>query len=124
MFLGQWTLRGHGQWAVEHTGTGQLLGRAGLHLPERDGWPGLEVGWTLHPDHWGHGFATEAGAAAIDYAFHVLGRDEVVSIIHPDNHASQAVARRLGMSWLEDRVMAWRPTTALGIWQRSRVPGD
>lgn len=123
VFLGQWSLRGHGQWAVEDRRTGRLLGRAGLHQPERDEWPGLEVGWTLHPDHWGRGYATEAGAAAIDYAFDVLGRDEVISIIHPDNHASQAVARRLGLAFVEDRRMAWHPQAALGIWRRRRVPG-
>lgn len=122
-FLGQWALRGHGQWALEDRRTGRLLGRAGLHQPERVDWPGLEVGWTLHPDHWGHGYATEAGAAAIDYAFEVLARDEVVSIIHPDNHGSQAVARRLGLDFVEDRRMAWHPQDALGIWRRRRVPG-
>lgn len=122
-FLGQWALRGHGQWALEDRRTGRLLGRAGLHQPERVDWPGLEVGWALHPDHWGHGYATEAGAAAIDYAFEVLERDEVVSIIHPDNRGSQAVARRLGLDFVEDRRMAWHPQDALGIWRRRRVPG-
>lgn len=121
-FLGQWALRGHGQWAVEERATGHLLGRAGLHQPERVDWPGLEVGWTLHPDHWGNGYATEAGGAAITYAFDTLDRDEVVSVIHPDNHGSQAVARRLGLSWVEDRQMAWHPSEPLGIWRRRREP--
>ncbi len=122
VFLGQWVLRGHGQWAMEERSTGRLLGRAGLHHPERVEWPGLEVGWALHPDAWGQGYATEAGTAAIAYAFETLGRDEVFSVIHPANHASQAVATRLGLSWLEDRQMAWYPTQPLGIWHRRRVP--
>src|SRR6266404_249205 len=59
--LGQWELRGHGQWALEEKASGALVGRAGMHFPERADWPGIEIGWALHPDHWGKGFATEAG---------------------------------------------------------------
>jgi [ribosomal protein S5]-alanine N-acetyltransferase len=120
VFLGQWELRGTGQWALEERATGRLIGRAGLHQPERVDWPGLEVGWTLHPDAWGHGYATEAGRAAIDYAFEVLRRDEVVSIIAATNTRSQAVATRLSLRWVEDRTMAWNPGGPLGIWQLSR----
>ena len=64
LWRGQWALRGTGQWALERRDTGAFIGRAGSHLPERVGWPGLEIGWTLHPDHWGRGYATEAGAEA------------------------------------------------------------
>ena len=121
--LGQWALRGHGQWAVVERRTGRLVGRAGLHQPERPEWPGLEVGWTLTPSAWGHGYATEAGRAAIDYAFDVLDRDEVVSIIAPANTASQAVARRLGLRPVDEREMAWHPGVPLGIWRRRRAEG-
>ncbi|HWD52174.1 MAG TPA: GNAT family N-acetyltransferase, partial [Acidimicrobiales bacterium] len=64
-WLGQWELRGTGQWAVEERATGTLVGRAGLHRPERPDWPGIEVGWVLDPRQWGHGYATEAGAGAV-----------------------------------------------------------
>ena len=60
-FAGQWVLRGTGQWALEEKSTGAFVGRAGTHAPHREDWPGVEVGWTLHPDHWGKGYATEAG---------------------------------------------------------------
>ena len=56
-WLGQWELRGTGHWALQEKATGSLVGRAGLHHPARDDWPGVEVGWTLHPDHWGRGYA-------------------------------------------------------------------
>jgi len=65
VFLGEWALRGTGQWALEERSSGAFLGRAGLYRPEYPDWPGVEVGWTLHPDHWGRGYATEAGAEAI-----------------------------------------------------------
>jgi RimJ/RimL family protein N-acetyltransferase len=83
-----------GQWALEERATGVFVGGAGLWRPE--GWPGLEVGWTLDRNAWGHGYATEAGRAAIDYAFNVLHADEVISLIRPENTASIKVAERLG----------------------------
>ena len=70
---GQWELRGSGQWALEERAGGRFVGRAGLHRPEQPDWPGLEVGWALHPSRWGHGYATEAGHRSITYAFEVLG---------------------------------------------------
>lgn len=55
-----------------------------------------EVGWHLHPGAWGLGYATEAATAALDHAF-ASGLDRVVAVTHPDNHASQRVAVRIGM---------------------------
>lgn len=40
--------------------TARWIGRLGPWQPE--GWPGSEVGWDLHPDAWGQGYAV-AGAA-------------------------------------------------------------
>ena len=94
MFAGHWELRGCGQWAVVEKATGAFIGRAGLWYPE--GWPGLEVGWFFDRARWGHGFATEAGLAALDWAFRVLGAERVISVIHPKNIASIRVAERLG----------------------------
>ena len=46
-WLGQWELRGTGNWALEEKASGRFLGRAGLHNPERHDWPGVEVGWDM-----------------------------------------------------------------------------
>lgn len=94
--LGHWLLRGYGQWALEDKTTGRLVGRAGLWRPE--GWPGLEVGWTVAPDHWGRGYATEAGRAALRWAFEDLGVDEVLSVTLPHNVASRRVMEKLGLT--------------------------
>lgn len=56
----------------------------------------FEVGWHLHPEHWGHGYATEATAGALRRAFDA-GVGEVIALIHPDNARSKLVAERLGM---------------------------
>lgn len=63
-------------------------------MPE--GWPDTEVGWGITRDCWGRGYAPEAAAAAIDWAFDHLGWKHVVHCIDPANTSSQAVARKLG----------------------------
>ena len=115
-FVGQWELRGTGHWALEEKKSGQFVGRAGLHRPERHDWPGVEVGWLLHPDYWGRGYATEAGAVAVRYGFEELQVDKLFSCILPENHRSQAVAKRLGFEFLEERVLAFFPKLPHGIW--------
>ena len=115
-FVGQWELRGTGHWALEEKKSGQFVGRAGLHRPERHDWPGVEVGWLLHPDYWGRGYATEAGGAAVHYGFEDLQVDKLFSCILPENHRSQAVAKRLGFEFLEERVLAFFPKLPHGIW--------
>jgi RimJ/RimL family protein N-acetyltransferase len=92
--LGHWMLRGYGAWAVERKSDSALIGRVGMIHPE--GWPGLEIGWTLGKAAWGKGYATEASAAAMRYAFLTQPVDRLISNIDPDNTASQAVATRLG----------------------------
>jgi RimJ/RimL family protein N-acetyltransferase len=89
--LGHWQLRGYGMWALIEQATGRLIGRAGLYNP--DGWPGLEAGWLLARDRWGHGFATEAGHAVLAYAFTQVSADHVISIIHQHWQQSREAQR-------------------------------
>jgi RimJ/RimL family protein N-acetyltransferase len=93
MVAGHWQLRGYGLWAVEERKTGEMIGRVGLWNPE--GWPQLEVGWTLRRAFWGKGFATEAAKVSIDYAMTVLKEHHLISLIKPGNQASIRVAERL-----------------------------
>jgi RimJ/RimL family protein N-acetyltransferase len=53
-------------------------------------------GWHFHPDYWGHGYATEAAAAVLSYAF-ASGLEKVVAVTAPANEASQSVCLRIGM---------------------------
>jgi RimJ/RimL family protein N-acetyltransferase len=91
---GAWVLQGFAMFAVEEKATSRWLGQLGPWQPE--GWPGTEVGWAFAREAQGRGFATEAGAVAIDWAFENLGWSEVIHSIHPDNTPSQELARRLG----------------------------
>jgi RimJ/RimL family protein N-acetyltransferase len=94
MVAGIWTIRGYGPWAVALRTTDELVGRAGVWFPE--GWPDIEVGWVFGREHWGSGFATEAGGEGLRQAFACLGVAHVTSLIHPENVASLRVAERLG----------------------------
>lgn len=55
-----------------------------------------QVGWHLHPDAAGHGYATEAARALLDHVF-TAGLDEIWCDMFPDNAPSAAVAERLGL---------------------------
>jgi RimJ/RimL family protein N-acetyltransferase len=92
--IGHWPLAGSGMWAVEQKETGTFVGIAGFAHPE--GWAGFELAGTMAQRWWGHGYATEAGRAALAYAFTVLNKDRVISLIHPENLASIRAAERLG----------------------------
>lgn len=91
---GAWSLTGIAMFSVIERDTGLWLGRIGPWRPE--GWPGNEVGWGLHPDAQGKGYGVEAATATLDYAFDVLGWDDVIHCIDPDNTPSQRLAERLG----------------------------
>lgn len=95
-----WDAHGFGLWAVTTPDDPQPAGWIGAShptfVPELA--DEVEIGWTLRPALWGHGLATEGAAAAIDATFESLPNDRVISLIHPQNARSMAVARRLGMS--------------------------
>jgi RimJ/RimL family protein N-acetyltransferase len=115
LYLGHFHLRGYTHWALELRATGELVGRCGPWRPE--GWPGLEVGWLLGRRHWGHGYASEAARAALDWMWRELRADRVISLVHPENDRSAAVAQRLGgqpdgtavVQGFEAKVFAYPP---------------
>ena len=86
---------GYAQWRVNERGTARLVGIAGLQ--PLDGGPEVELTYALVPAAWGRGLATEAGAAALRYAFEEAGLERVVGIVKPENGASLTVLRKLGL---------------------------
>lgn len=85
-----------GYWAIEVKETGVLAG-AVLLLPLPNGDGEVEIGWHLHPDSHGQGFATEAAAATLRRGFEG-GLSEILALTDEDNRPSQAVCVRLGMT--------------------------
>ncbi|MGN6869097.1 MAG: GNAT family N-acetyltransferase [Solirubrobacteraceae bacterium] len=97
---GQIAMHGWGLWAVEVRSGAPFIGFVGLNRPrfEAHFTPAIEVGWRLDRPYWGHGYATEAAAAALTFAFDELEYPEVVSFTSLINEPSLRVMRRLGMS--------------------------
>jgi len=91
--------RGWCRWAVELRDPGEgdptgIVGFAGFGCHQ--GLPDVELGWTLLPQLWRRGLATEAGVAALRYGFDTIGFPQVFSAILPENAASRAVAGKVG----------------------------
>ena len=93
---------GYGFWALEVRETGEFVGMAGLDAVDDD-MPvrGVEIGWRLARSAWGHGYATEAALALLEYGFTTVGLLEILAITTADNVRSQAVMHRLGMTAAE-----------------------
>ncbi|WP_432245121.1 GNAT family N-acetyltransferase [Arthrobacter sp. G.S.26] len=93
----------HGVWAVEVKEAGTLAGTLLLKSIPASGPVPLqpsgdtEIGWHFHPDAWGRGYATEAAAAVLAYAFG-HGLPAVVAVTNPANAASQRVCARIGLA--------------------------
>lgn len=73
-----------------------VIGGAGVRVTDRDNLTG-EIGYTLHPDFWGFGLATEAAHALISAGFNELGLQRIVAHCDQRNKASARVMERLGM---------------------------
>jgi RimJ/RimL family protein N-acetyltransferase len=86
-----------GRWAIELRDDGQVIGGASLlPLPPDDE---FEVGWQLHRQAWGHGYATEAGRALARWAFG-QGIEQVMALVRPTNTRAVGTVRRIGMEWV------------------------
>ena len=103
----EWNLRnyardGLGLWIIS-TPDGEFVGDCGLTWQLIDGAEDLEVGYHVLPRLQGRGFATEAAAACRDLA-RSLGHRRIVSIIDPENVASQRVAEKAGLALARETV--------------------
>jgi len=97
--------RGWGCWAVEVKGSAAnagapFIGFVGLSVPSFQAHftPCVEIGWRLAKEHWGCGYASEAAAASLRFAFENLKLKQVVAFTVPLNKRSMRVMERIGMS--------------------------
>ena len=97
--IGDFAARGYGIWLIDSArATARAAawsGTAGLRPLEESG---LEIFYSLAPGAWGHGYATEAARAVVEYALGSLGLPEVLAEVDEGNAASVAVVKRLGMT--------------------------
>ncbi len=89
--------------------------------------PRLEIGWRLPVESWGHGYATEAASALLDYAFDELRWPEIVAMTTVKNSRSRRVMEKLGMTHDEaedfdhPRVPDGHPIKRHVLYRKSRL---
>ena len=125
-----WNLRnyeehGFGLWAVERLADGLFIGDAGLTMQTIEGTPRHEIGYHIHVDHRGQGYATEAARACLDFGFAAVGASFICSAVHPENAASATVATRIHadrreFEWHSGRFLLF--STTAGQWGAKSEP--
>src|SRR6266702_7379647 len=82
--------------AVVLRATGAMIGGCILHWTSREHGLG-EIGFVLHPDHHGHGYATEAARPLLEFGFAAVGLHRIIGRLEARNAASARVLEKLGM---------------------------
>jgi RimJ/RimL family protein N-acetyltransferase len=82
--------------AAEARDTGALVGDCMLRLLSAEH-RGGEIGYIVHPDHQGNGYATEMARELLRAGFEEAGLHRLIARCEPRNTASAAVMERLGM---------------------------
>jgi RimJ/RimL family protein N-acetyltransferase len=95
--LRHWRRCGYGQWAVIEKTTNEVIGCVGFFYP--DGWLGVDLSWIIERSRRGNGFATEAAAAALEWAWHNTQIHHVISLIGPNDVRSARIATKVGESF-------------------------
>lgn len=93
----RWSSDEVGKWMARDRSDRSLVGRGGFTRIDLNGETVLELGWAIRDHRTGHGYATEIGRAALDWAAQHLPGLPVVSFTEIHNRASRAVMERLGM---------------------------
>jgi len=99
-YVGHWTLRGYGLWAIEEKMSENFIGEAGFADFKREIDPPIqdtpEIGWILCSGFHGRGYGTEAVRAMVAWGDQHFGQARTVCLIHPDNAASIRLAQKCG----------------------------
>ncbi|MBB3016968.1 RimJ/RimL family protein N-acetyltransferase [Microvirga lupini] len=74
---------------------GRFLGRAGFGCFDETG--ELELGYSFMRPFWGHGYASEAARALLDWVYRSVSVDHVIGFAVADNTASRRVLEKAGM---------------------------
>lgn len=86
---------GLGLWLAFSKASNEFIGWYILkHLPDNGE---VEVGFRIKKKFWNKGYSTEAGKALLKHGFETLGLKKVAAIVRPDNFASQAVIKKIGL---------------------------
>lgn len=102
---------GYCMGAAELKSNNRVVGVIGLQPVDKD--PDIDIGWWVQPAEQGQGLATEAALALQHFLKTKNPNARIAASIHPDNVASQTVARRLGLTASApvpaSSIASWRP---------------
>lgn len=94
---GKYAVHGCSFWTVVEKASGQPVGHAGILVQPVNGVEEAALAYKTHRPFWRRGFAMEASRVCLDFAFNVLRRPRVVTLIRPENIPSTSLALKLGM---------------------------
>ena len=97
--LAHWAEHGFGSWILRDAVSRRVVGRAILRHLDLDGVDEVEVGYSLDPEFWGRGLATEIAAACLAYGRDALRLESVVALTLPHNERSRGVLEKIGMTF-------------------------
>ena len=103
----QWITRGIGVFVIAKRENHKPLGFTGLFESPMLDEP--ELCWSLFPGCEGMGYATEAAALARDWSYRERDIGPLMSLVHPENHPSRAVAERLSASIERESTWLGKP---------------
>jgi [ribosomal protein S5]-alanine N-acetyltransferase len=116
----QWERRGFGIWLLRDSATGEMVGRGGLAVTQVTGAEEVAVDWSIVPERWNQGLATEFARAAVDVAFSALGLQRLISLTLAHNRASRRVMEKAGFHYDRDIEHLGLPHV---LYRRSRLAG-
>jgi RimJ/RimL family protein N-acetyltransferase len=97
--LAHWEQFGFGMWVARDRATGVVVGQGGLQHAFAKGLHDIEAAWTIAPERWGEGLATEIALASVETAFGALALERVIALTTPENGASRRVMEKAGFGF-------------------------
>lgn len=83
------------RWGIVLKESGELIGTMGIHNWNKRA-KKAEIGYELHPDHWGKGLAKEAVEALLAHAFSELDLFRIGAVVYPANETSSGMLKGMG----------------------------
>ncbi len=88
---------GFGRYIVQRKSDGAIIGDVGFLLTEVNGLNEVDLGYIIHSNYWGQGYATEAARACLEYGINELKIQRIVANMPKEHLASEQIAKKIGM---------------------------
>jgi [ribosomal protein S5]-alanine N-acetyltransferase len=92
----QLSVRSHFGWLIRLADSDEFVGEAGMHLSD-DRFRKAEIYYSILPEHWQKGYATEVVRCLINFGFITLKLHRIQAGVDTENHRSIRVLEKAGM---------------------------